>query len=865
MLKINTLKYILLLSTLLLVVACSTKKNSLVGRNWHALNSQYNTLYNGDVALEKGIVEVKSGYSDNFWELLPVERMQIEEEAVLPGQKGKNANFERAETKAVKAIQKHSMNIGGKEKNMQMDEAHLLLGKARYYDKRYIPALEAFNYILYKYSNSDKIYEAKVWREKTNIRLENDALAVKNLQLLLKKKELKPQVEADANAILAQALINLEEKDSAIAPLKKAIATTRSKEERARYHFVLGQLYQSLKYTDSAYNSFQEVIDMKRKSPRMYVVQAHAKQAGLIDVTKDTLAFVEKYTKLLKDRENRPYLDALNHQVGLFYDKLKQQDKAIKYYNKSLKSGSGDSYLFASNYRNLAAIHFDKGKYVEAGKYYDSTLTKFTKKNREYFVIEKKRKNLDDVIKYEGIARQNDSVLNISSLSSNDRISFYEEHIKKLKAKDSIQAANEKKKLEAAANKSNNIQDIVFDPKKTPTPGNSNIMLPPAFGNDKNSFYFYTPTTVSYGKVEFAKKWGKRSLKDNWRWASQVEEVKTKDTEIVPTENEDKDKTIPEKYTTTYYLNQLPTNQVVLDSMAKERNLAYYQLGVIYKEKFFENQLAANRLETLLLNRPEERLILPAKYNLYKIYQTLDPSKAELYKTDIVANYPNTRYAQILSGMVSEENNLDQTPSEVYKTTYKQFENQEYATALETIEKCLSQFSGDDLIPKFELLKASAIGKLKGLEEYKKAINYVALTYPDTPEARQADDILRVSIPRLDQMTISLDTTSTKWKILYKAGKKDDVATKELMDKLQKYIVEKQFDKFSISYDVYNETENFVVIHGISSKEFSLYLIELLRDTKDYKIITPATVISSENYSVIQVKKNYDQFIALKL
>jgi len=865
MLKISTLRYILFLSSLLLIVACSTKKNSLVGRNWHALNSKYNTLYNGDVALEKGIIEVKGEYSDNFWELLPVERMQIEEEAFLPGQKGKNANFERAETKAVKAIQKHSMNIEGKEKNMQMDEAHLLLGKARYYDKRYIPALEAFNYILYKYSNSDKIYEAKVWREKTNIRLENDALAVKNLQLLLKKNELNPQVKADANAILAQALINLEEKDSAIAPLKIAIATTRSKEERARYHFVLGQLYQSLKYNDSAYNSFQEVIDMKRKSPRMYVVQAHAKQAGLIDVTKDTLAFIEKYTKLLEDRENRPYLDALNHQVGLFYDKLKQKDKAVKHYNKSLKAGSADSYLMASNFRNLAAIHFDKGKYVEAGKYYDSTLTKFSKKNREYFIIEKKRKNLDDVIKYEGIARKNDSVLNVTSLSNSDRISFYEDHIKKLKVRDSIQEALAKKKKEAEANKNNNIQDIVFDPKKTPTPGSGNIMLPPAFGNDKNSFYFYTPTTVSYGKVEFAKKWGKRTLKNNWRWVSQTDEIKTNDSEPVDKKPTDTSSIVVEKYTTNYYLSQLPTNQVVLDSMAKERNLAYYQLGVIYKEKFFENQLAADRLETLLLNKPEERLILPAKYNLYKIYQTINPSKSEVFKADIISNYPNTRYAQILSGAISEENNLVQTPSEIYKTTYKQFENQEYVTALETIEKCLSQFSGDDLIPKFELLKASVIGKLKGLEEYKKAINYVALTYPDTPEARQADDILRVSIPRLEQMAITSDTTSVKWKVLYKAGKRDDAATKDLMDKIQKYIVEKQYDKFSVSYDVYNETESFVVIHGVSSKEFSQYLIDLLQEAKDYKIKTPATVISSENYSVVQVKKNYNEFIALKI
>jgi hypothetical protein len=55
------------------------------------------------------------------------------------------------------------MNIDGRERNFQIDEAYLLLGKARYYDQRFIPALDAFNYILYKYPNSSNIYEAKIW------------------------------------------------------------------------------------------------------------------------------------------------------------------------------------------------------------------------------------------------------------------------------------------------------------------------------------------------------------------------------------------------------------------------------------------------------------------------------------------------------------------------------------------------------------------------------------------------------------------------------------------------------------------------------------------------------------------------------
>ena len=81
----------------------------------------------------------------------------------------RETNFTRAEEKATLAIQKHSMNVEGKEKNPVMDEAYLLLGKSRYFDNRFIPALEAFNYILYKYPTSELINEVKIWKEKVHM------------------------------------------------------------------------------------------------------------------------------------------------------------------------------------------------------------------------------------------------------------------------------------------------------------------------------------------------------------------------------------------------------------------------------------------------------------------------------------------------------------------------------------------------------------------------------------------------------------------------------------------------------------------------------------------------------------------------
>jgi tetratricopeptide (TPR) repeat protein len=193
-----------ILGLAIFTVACSTKKNSFVSRNWHALNTKYNVMHNGNVAFESGKDALVESFFDDYWEILPVERMEVSEELVLPGQ-AKDPNFERAEEKAVKAIQRHSMNIAGKEKNPQIDESYLLLGKARYFDQRFVPAKEAFNYILYKYPESDKINLAKIWREKTNIRLDYNELAIKNLKKLIEREDLKKEDLAEAAAMMAQA------------------------------------------------------------------------------------------------------------------------------------------------------------------------------------------------------------------------------------------------------------------------------------------------------------------------------------------------------------------------------------------------------------------------------------------------------------------------------------------------------------------------------------------------------------------------------------------------------------------------------------------------------------------------------------
>lgn len=855
------------------MIACSVKKDKFINRNFHAVTTEYNVLYNGNLALEKGLQELKVTYKDNFWEVLPVERTSDIEEVVLPGQT-KSKNFERAEEKAVKAIQKHSMNIAGTEKNPQMDEAYLLLAKARYYENRFIPALEALNYILYKYPLSDRIYHAKVWREKVNIRLDNEDLAIKNLKLLLKDKKIQGQDLADANAMLAQAYINLKVNDTAISALKVAKEATNNNEEKARYTFILGQLYEEMNFKDSAYAEFEEVIQMNRKAPRRYVIQSHAKQAQYFNYSKgDTLVFLKTFNTLLEDRENRPFLDVLNHQMGLFYDKSNNNLQSKKYYNKSIKANSNDRYLIASNYRNLGEIFFKEAKYKVAGKYYDSTLVNLKERTREYRKIKKKKDNLEDVIKYELIAQQNDSILNVVSMNEVDRVAFYKDYISKLKNEDELKAKKEAEKAKKEANilANNNSNSGLINPNtkgkeiKIVNP-NGDSMMPPGMMDDNSSFYFYNPVAVEFGKKDFQKRWGNRMLKDNWRWSS--DKVNNNNTNDDDQKDVDKNKVsdsissdLKPEYTVEFYLNKIPTDRKLIDSLAKDRNFAYYQLGLIYKEKFKEYELAASRLEQLLKNTPEERLVLPAMYNLYKIYQQISPIKAADMKQQILSQYPDSRYAQIFNNPEVEITDND-NPEIVFNTLYKKFENNQLREVFEEVDEAIFKFAGEESLPKFEMLKAKILGRLKGVEDYKVALNFVALTYPNTQEGKQAEKMIQTELPLIEALNFGLQQP-TGYKIIFPKSYPYGKEVKNLTDKIAKYIKETNAVALKSSEDIYTITDNIVVIHGFDNKDAAVSALAVLQLHKNYKVTDKVYIISTEDYKIVQIKKKLNEWILL--
>jgi hypothetical protein len=842
-------KLLLFALTLTVLVACSRKKDSFVNRNYHAVTGEFNTLYNGEVAFDKGKASLAGTFNDNYWKVLPIERMESKDEVILPGD-SKDPNFNRAEEKSVKMIQKHGMYIDGQEHNPQVDEAYILLGKTRYFDQRFVPALDAFNFILDRYPTSNNINKAKVWKAKTNIRLNNEEIAIGNLKKMLENDEIDDEDIAEASASIAEAYLRMDSIPEALPFVKEASALVKNKELKGRYLYIKGQLYNELGEKDSANIAFDEVIALNRKTSRDYMINAYLAKARNFDYDKeDKVVFLELLTELEENRENRPYLDKIYNQKGNYYLQTANVDTAVIFYNKSIRNVTKDKTLQSINYRTLAEINFDEALYKNAGAYYDSTLLNLDDKSRLFRRIKKKRENLDDVIKYEDIATINDSVLRVAGMSDDDKLSYFTEYTAKLKDQaiaDSIAFAKEKSKKGIKDNE-------FFKKKKT---------------DDKTSsgpFYFYNSSTAAYGKQEFRKTWGDRELADYWRISSQRKsgiEDKEVTTEDIASIADDV------RFDPETYIAQIPTDQKVLDSLSSDRNFAYYQLGLIYKEKFKEYNLAANRLEKLLTLQPEERLVLPAKYNLYKIYGILENGSLEQqYKTDILNKHSDSRYAEILRNPSTQLATDESSPEFKYNALYKKFEAQRYQDVIDTADEYITTYNGDEIVPKLELLKATALGKQEGYDAYKKALNYVSLNYPNDDEGKQAQLIYSNTLPKLAFNSFMPYDEGKSFKIVYSFSKAEREQAESLKTLLDEIIVKANYANMITSIDYYNPDIDFVVVHGLKSRLGSQGFGEILYEgnmktkNKKFKITRTFFDISTENYKTIQIHKNLDIYL----
>lgn len=815
--------------TLVIIVGCTTKANTYYNRQMQPIVTKYNVLFNGEEAFDLGLKELQNQYQDNFMEILPVEPIKMSGKIQLDGIE--NPNFERAEEKAIKTIQLHSMVFKGEQRNYKIDDAYILLGKSRYYNERFLPAMEAFNHLLTNYGKSERIPEAAVWAEKTNLRLGKDKIAIEKLHNLLTVEKLKRNDRAEAYATLGQAYINQEMYPEAADALYLGGKYTRNKYLKGRYYFIAAQLYEKQKQRDSATTAYEKVIKLNWKIPRKLWVEAQAGKARNKDFSpEEKTKYLEYLTKLEKRYEHKDLLDVLYFTHGML---VEEESKAIAadFYRKSLKNNKGNNPLKAKTHERLAEVYFEQKDYTGAYHHLDSTLAYVPEHTFERLYIERKKENLAKITELEYVVKQNDSILKITKLSENERYAFFEKHI------DSLQKFSQQKKQTISEDNFGMGIDLQNVPET----------------QQGGKFYFYNSMAVAYGKQQFQQFWGNRRLEDNWRWSAKNNGINSNVVEGTSDEENAMDELA---LTPDFFINQLPKSEVEIEQLEKTRNQALYQLAVLYKAKFNDSELAVNRLERVLAAHPDASLEVAVLYELYKNYNDLNNPKAENIKTQLLNNFSESDYARILQGMASSQQQKDEKAQAFLAELTTDFENGKISETWTRLNQEEFLYKETAIAPKLDLLKAKAIARLEGITPYRTVLEQIMVNYPDTDESKQAKDLLD-KLKDVEKETFVSDDKTKSWKLVIfniPTEQWTEIKTK-LNEKLSAIS-----SKISLSEDIYNASETWFTIHGLQNRNTANSITQELSEIIN-KYQLDNFVIATENYRLVQIKKEKDEYL----
>ena len=751
-------KNIPFLLALTIILACSPRKDGFVNRKYQGFTTQYNVLFNGQEALKSELTNREKSYKDNFYAPY-IKLLTYEEQASAStmdnlgftpntegvpssdfykddapdnssGNTGNTAGaLQVAEIKALKAIEKHSMLFNGKEKNKKIFDAYLLLAKARLFQGKALEALDAINIMKKNFAKDKRLNLVKIYEAYTYGKMKDYYQADENFRDL-KEEKLRKSEKKLLSVFYSEMLLEAGKKEEAITELEEAYQFNKNKKLRSRIAFLRGQILASLGKNEDARESF--VTAYKNARDFEFEVKSQIEIAKTFNGNGDDYEGAKKYLESISkkgtyaSRKNEFY-----YALGLMANKAGKKDEAQDYFKKSVKEKISDSQIRGLAYFEIGKKHFEENDYLSAGVYYDSAYAAMNyppaKEN-----LKSLTENIKQVSKNYYLIKKNDSILNLTKMSNDERIAYFNKHIETLKTKEAKKEL-ERKKTEKEKNNKFETTDFAL---LNGTDNNSFL----DFTGGSKSFYFANQSTISKGESAFKQIWGNRASTDNWRTSTKqnsIEDLKNEALGINSAPN-------PRRYEPDFYIEKIPTKTEELAVLKKDRDTATLGIGRMYENFFSNTPLATKTLYDLVDSNTDEETELQALYQIFSMNYEKNPSAAERAKQLILQKYPYTSYAEFVKNPKKAEfTSSDTDVQKKYIDAYKLYEEGKYEDSRKLIEEAIQQFPKDVLIPKFTLLQAFNTAKTAGKEIMILQLEQLMLNYSKTPEGIKAKEMLQ--------------------------------------------------------------------------------------------------------------------------
>jgi len=435
---------------------------------------------------------------------------------------------------------------------------------------------------------------------------------------------------------------------------------------------------------------------------------------------------------MLRDKKNMEFRDQIYFAMGNISMKEGNKKQAMEEYSHSASLSSTNLYQRALSCLTLAQIYFVEPEYKKAQSYYDSAMVVIDNKYPNYQQIFDRHKSLTHLTDNIYAVEREDSLQRIAKMDEKTRNSLIDKWIAEVLAKE------EKAKLAESTQMMNR---NYFRQNES------------RFGLSQKQegagWYFYNPTTVAYGKVEFERLWGKRKLEDDWRRSNKSagsgDDSELKEDSLMTAQGQVKK--IKDPKNREFYTQDLPINDSLMTvSHGKIRN-ALFNAGRIFKTDFTDFPRAIGSFEELNKRYPENLYTLSSWFELYDLYSKQNnQEKSDYYKNLIIGKYPDSKYAKYLLNpnyFVELEARADSV-NRLYQQVFLEFKNGNYAQSGKIADQIMQMKPDSLLIPKIKFFRIIADGTTSTRENFSKLLTDYISMYPKAGPKTLAGEILKL-------------------------------------------------------------------------------------------------------------------------
>ncbi|MFO7574737.1 MAG: tetratricopeptide repeat protein [Bacteroidales bacterium] len=730
--------FLLCLVLLYLASACSVEKNTGATRFYHGLTAKYNIYFNGYESFKAGVEKVNRDHNDDFVDILTLFEFSNPSSAKVCA-----ADMERTIQKMGKLITLKSITArpekkdnqsprdedfyNRKEYNEWVDDAYLLIAKARFYLREYDQARATIAFNKENSSDQEIITEGSIWLARIHTETGNTTEAMRVLGETGNPEAMTASLRSMYYTTMADILLRQKRYSEAIDPLEKAVAITKGKRQRYRLTYLLAQLYGETKQSERAISAFNDVIRMR--PPYEVEFNARIGMATVFDVSSGSSEKIRsELLSMTRDAKNKDYLDQVYYALGRLSEKEGKTDEALDYFRQAAWSGGVGTNGRGRAYLALAGHYFDIPDYLNARNYYDSAVVFLDEQYPDFNGIKARSLNLSELVDQLEIIQTEDSLRRVASMNDQERSALIAGIIEQVRQEEMRMAE------EGSESDMYNLGQYYESERRF----RDNIEM-------EGQWYFYNQAALTFGRTEFRRRWGEREMEDNWR---------RKNKQTIQSAGEFSDERLGVEADTAvsasdpknpeFYLRNLPVNDSLM-TISRERSVnALYTAGGLFASKFNDHQKAGASWNSLISQFPEHVMVPQTYYQLYLLYHEEEPARAETYRQALLSKHPDSDFSLILTDpdyfRKQRENEL--RTAGLYETAYEHYLEGRYPEARSICENIIISAPEHDLIPKVKLLRALTHAASGDERTYREHLSALVKEFPSTDQAVRARELM---------------------------------------------------------------------------------------------------------------------------